>query len=516
MKSMQTSGLKLLSWEKILWACILVAVFIFCFSHLPLKPPHSDEGVNGFFVNTLWEKGFYTYDPNNYHGPLLFYLFQISEKIFGFGILSFRIISAMFLVLTVVVILKSRDVLGSSASLFIAIALGLSPGMIFFSRSAIHEPVFVFFQIVWMIGFLKSRKNLNKQGLLWFFTGFFGCVVLKETFLILGVAFLLAWLWLEVSPKILERFHRQAERPHQLALADIPLPFVLKITLTGVFVLLLLFTGFLNHWKGASDFFITLMPWLKTGVGGSGHDKPLFHWITLLLRYEWIASFGVVLSCIGLFHCSWKIRFFSALALINAIIYSVIPYKTPWCIMSILWPLVFVTGLLFEYLVVTVRPRYRTAAILLSVFLIVGLGHAAVVGYKLNFRQYADPREPYVYVQTKEDVTVIGDIIREKIEASPHYQNMTVWISLKDTWPLTWIFSRFPHVSFGEADVLTPKADVIFAEESSDGSQLDGLYWMHRMELRDAREPISVYLRKSVFDKRDVSGFNNMSREKGE
>ena len=150
MKAMQTSGQKLLGWEKILQWCILVAVFIFCFSDLSLKPPHVDESVNGFFVNTLWEHGFYPYDPNNYHGPLLFYLFQISEKIFGFGILSFRIVSALFLLLTIVVTFRSRAVLGSYASLFIAIALGLSPGMVFFSRSAIHEPAF---------GFLSDRLD---------------------------------------------------------------------------------------------------------------------------------------------------------------------------------------------------------------------------------------------------------------------------------------------------------------------------------------------------------------------
>ena len=322
----------------------------------------------------------------------------------------------------------------------------------------------------------------------------------------MGIAFLLAWLWLEVSPKILGRLRKKAECPPQLALADIPLSFLLKITLTGIFIWFLLFTGFFHNWKGASDFFVTLMPWLKTGVGGSGHDKPFYHWISLLLRYEWVAALGVILSCAGLFHHAWKIRFFSALALTNVIIYSVIPYKTPWCIMSILWPSLFVTGLFFEYLVVTIRPRYRTVALLLSVLLIIGLGHAAVVGYKLNFKHYTGPDEPYVYVQTKEGITVIGDIIRKKIQASPNYQNMTVWISLNDPWPLPWIFSRFPKVSYGEADVLIPKADIIFAESSSDGRQLAGLYWLLRMDLRDAREPINVYLRKSVFDRRDLSG----------
>src|SRR5437016_14496941 len=41
---------------------------------LGIKPPHFDEGINGWFVDQMVKDGFYRYDPTNYHGPLHFYI----------------------------------------------------------------------------------------------------------------------------------------------------------------------------------------------------------------------------------------------------------------------------------------------------------------------------------------------------------------------------------------------------------------------------------------------------------
>jgi len=149
--------------DKIIGWSILFVAFLLCFYHLSLKPPHSDESGNGFFVNQIWENGYFTYDPSNYHGPLLFYLLQISEKTFGFGIGSFRIVTALFSLLSVWLILRNRDLLGRYASFFAASALALSPGMTFFGRSAIHESPFVFSQLLFVIGFLKARVRADRK-----------------------------------------------------------------------------------------------------------------------------------------------------------------------------------------------------------------------------------------------------------------------------------------------------------------------------------------------------------------
>ncbi|MGD0886054.1 MAG: flippase activity-associated protein Agl23 [Thermodesulfovibrionales bacterium] len=492
--------------DKIIGWSILFVAFLLCFYHLSLKPPHSDESGNGFFVNQIWENGYFTYDPSNYHGPLLFYLLQISEKTFGFGIGSFRIVTALFSLLSVWLILRNRDLLGRYASFFAASALALSPGMTFFGRSAIHESPFVFSQLLFVIGFLKARVRADRKGILLCFAGLLGCMLLKETFVIFVLSFLLAWGWSEYSSGILSWTDKKMEYPPQPSFRDVDTPFLFKVSSVCAFVWLALYTGFFHHWQGAIDFFKALMPWLKTGVGGSGHDKPFDYWLKLLTRYEWAAAAGLVGAFIGFLGSSWKMRFFSALAIINWLIYSFISYKTPWCIISILWPCVVVAGLWIEMVFVKQRKTAVWGFSMCAAVIIAG--QSAITNVRLNFMHYTDPSEPYVYVQTKNDLKVIEDIICKKIRSSPDAHNMKVQINLKDPWPFPWLFSRFPNIGFGDyRKAFTEKAEVIFAEVTHDDRDSEGLYWRRRIDLRDAREPIYVYLEKTFFQEIDLPGF---------
>lgn len=496
---------------------VLAAAGLFLFSFLSLKPPHFDEGINGYFVNQVWASGFYTYDPNNYHGPLLFYLFQISEKIFGFGIGSFRFVTALFSILTIWLVIRSRDVLGRYGSYAAALAMALSPGVVFFGRSAIHEAVYVFFQVLWMVGFVMAREKADRRAVVWFTAGLTSCLLTKETFVILGFAFLWAGAWVEISPVVLGRFMKRViGRPQRRNDAGIPTGFILKAGVAAVLAWLILYTGFLHHWKGVSDFFVAVMPWFKTGVGASGHDKPFYYWLELLGRYEWAALAGLAGACAGVFGRSWKMRFFSALALVNFLVYSLIPYKTPWCIISMLWPFFFVAGLWTEELTGRARGNrgllYRVVAVTAAAVLL----RSALVTNRLNFIRYTDPAEPYVYVQTSNDVKAVEDIVRQKIKTSPEFHNMKILIKLRDSWPLPWIFSRFPNVGYG--DYKSPggsDADVIFGEINVSERGLADLYLRRRIELREARKPIYVYVKKSTFEGTDLPGFGPVEGPEG-
>lgn len=493
--------------DKIVGWSILFIAFILCFTNLPLKPPHSDEGGNGFFVNQIWENGFFVYNPNNYHGPLLFYLFQISEKIFGVGIGSFRLVTALFSLLSIWLILKNGDLLGRYTSFFAASAVALSPGVTFFGRSAIHESPFVFFQILLVAGLLRTMGHTDRQGIAWSFAGFLGCILLKETFVILVLSLLLAWGWSEFSPRI-PWVDRKIEFPPAPSLREVDKSFLLKVFFVCAVVWLALFTGFFHHRLGAKDFFSALLPWLKTGVTGSGHDKPFYYWLDLFKRYEWAAAAGLLGASIGFLGRSWKMRFFSAFAVTNLLVYSVISYKTPWCVISILWPFVVVAGLWFEFIFVELRnaPVFWVSICAAAVI----AGQSVITNVGLNFVRYADPSEPYVYVQTKNDLKAIEDIIGKKIRYSPDSQNMRVQINLRDSWPLPWLFSRFPNAGFGDSGkAFTERADIIFAEVTHEDRDVEGLYWRRMINLRDAREPIYVYLKKTFFQGEDLPGFGS-------
>jgi uncharacterized protein (TIGR03663 family) len=130
-----------------------VAAFIRFFA-LSLKPFHHDEGVNGFFLNTLFRDGVYKYDPANYHGPTLYYISLVFSKVFGLDTFSVRASVAIFGVLTVVLIFFLKNYIGKIGSLAAGLFIALSPGMVFISRYFIHEIFFVFLSLAIVVSVL--------------------------------------------------------------------------------------------------------------------------------------------------------------------------------------------------------------------------------------------------------------------------------------------------------------------------------------------------------------------------
>jgi uncharacterized protein (TIGR03663 family) len=124
------------------------------FYDLALKPLHHDEGVNGFFLTTLFREGAYKYDPANYHGPTLYYIALAFTKVFGLETVPVRASVAIFGVLTVVLVLYFKKYLGSIGSLAAALFIALSPGLVFISRYFIHETFFVFLSLALVLAVL--------------------------------------------------------------------------------------------------------------------------------------------------------------------------------------------------------------------------------------------------------------------------------------------------------------------------------------------------------------------------
>ncbi len=141
---------------------IITAIAAFLrFFWLELKPLHHDEGVNGYFLVTLFRDNIYKYDPSNYHGPDLYYFALAFSKIFGLNTISIRASVAIFGVLTVILAFFLKDYIGKIGSLAAALFLALSPGMVYISRYFIHELSFVFFSfgiVVGVLYFIEKRK----------------------------------------------------------------------------------------------------------------------------------------------------------------------------------------------------------------------------------------------------------------------------------------------------------------------------------------------------------------------
>ncbi|HEV7643040.1 MAG TPA: glycosyltransferase family 39 protein [Pyrinomonadaceae bacterium] len=149
--------------DKFWWAgCLLItAIAIFLRVYwIDLKPLHHDEGVNGFFLTTLFREGVYKYDPGNYHGPTLYFIALAFTKILGLETFAIRYSVVIFGVGIVVLAFLLHRYIGRVGALSAALFLALSPGMVFVSRYFIHEILFVFFTFAMVLGvmyFMEKR-----------------------------------------------------------------------------------------------------------------------------------------------------------------------------------------------------------------------------------------------------------------------------------------------------------------------------------------------------------------------
>src|SRR5512133_1532018 len=69
-----------------LLALAILTVFAALLLRLPAlgeRPMHNDEAVNAIKFGKLWEHGGYKYDPNEHHGPSLYYATALLGKLTG-------------------------------------------------------------------------------------------------------------------------------------------------------------------------------------------------------------------------------------------------------------------------------------------------------------------------------------------------------------------------------------------------------------------------------------------------
>ncbi|MFM9905826.1 MAG: glycosyltransferase family 39 protein [Pyrinomonadaceae bacterium] len=211
--------------DRLWFACAVLVTAVAAFLRffwLDLKPLHHDEGVNGFFLTNLVRDGIYKYDPGNYHGPTLYYIALPFVELFGLKTIPIRVSVAIFGVLTVILALFLKRYIGKTGSIFAALFLALSPGMVYISRYFIHEIFFIFlslaivvavllfierrkagyFAIGWMVllllvCFLPSALNLasflggENQSALWAFRIAF--LVIESALVYLVIRMILAW-----------------------------------------------------------------------------------------------------------------------------------------------------------------------------------------------------------------------------------------------------------------------------------------------------------------------------------
>jgi len=260
---------------RLVGGAILIMSAILRLFYLTLVPLHHDEGVNGNFLVTLVRDGKYVYDPQNYHGPTLYFFSSIIPwlaRFFGgvqardaYGLTTFniRLVTALFGIATIWLVLMLRKRLGSIGALSAAVLIGISPGAIYLSRYFIHETLFVFFTLGIVVAALKYYDTANSVYMILAAISAGLMVATKETWIINGpvlvIALAMTQLYFVVSKKLGNR-----NPPEETPTLEISpqSSWVANITLTAfaIFIALtILFVASFNEYKNSIWIWISVV-----------------------------------------------------------------------------------------------------------------------------------------------------------------------------------------------------------------------------------------------------------------
>ena len=471
---------------------------------LNIKPPHFDEGINGWFVDRMRAEGFYRYDPENYHGPLYFYGLFVFLSLFGRNLWALRLPAVLASIASVWMVLRFDRFFGSRAARLGALALVLSPAAVFYGRYAIHESWFVFSLMLATRGVLGLWKDGRHHDLIALFAGVTLMLLLKETAVIhlgclaMAAGCLVLWQQLVPShPSMPLAGHRWIGRD---------LAWCCGLSLLA---LVFFYSGAFLHWEGVPDFFRAYAKWFHTGTGEGGHVKTDYqigpfgflnwYWIALMARYEWPALLGLLYALRLVFPAPAMLRYLAITAFGVLLAYSIIPYKTPWCILSILWPFVLLFGG-----AVGEAWRIRFLRVPAAIVCIVLLGASLLATLRLNFLHDTDPKEPYVYVQTMPAIAVITEPVLGMAARDPRNHAMSGQILLESYYPLPWILGEFTRIGYYDKGAVPAVLDGDFVVALTSNQKLvEGRlkhpYLRRRLDLRDSMEECTVWFRESLF-----------------
>jgi len=465
---------------------MLLALALRC-PELDRRPMHNDEAVNAVKCHQAMEAGAYRYDPNEHHGPTLYYATRVWLALTGGGDFTrltegrLRALTVCFGVGLILLFPLAADGMGRWPVVWAGVLTAVSPAMVYYSRDYIHETLFVFFSFAAMgCGWRYWRSRKLGWGLL------AGAAVgllqaTKETFvlpvgaMILAVALNAAWSrWMEPESGAAPRHLRL---DHLLAAVAVWL---------GVAVLF--FSSFLGNAAGPLDAVRTYSPWIHRAAGGSPHDHPWDYYLTRLAWFHtdsgpiWSEGLILVLAAVGAWAALSRkgppgsnpafLRFLLMYAVLLAGMYSAIAYKTPWCLLGFWQAFILLAGV--GAVVIFHRLRRLSDRVLCGGLLAVAVGDLAWQAWQLAVPYSADRRNPYVYAQTSPNILELRDVLNSLASVASAGRHLVIEVMApgSDYWPLPWTLRAFDQVGWWSEVPSQPPAPVIILSPRFE-SQLD-------------------------------------------
>jgi uncharacterized protein (TIGR03663 family) len=478
------------------------------FPELEVRPMHTDEATQAIKLRDLMQ-GQYLYDPLEHHGPTNLYAAEIRNYFRGskaFADLTasdLRLVPVWFSLWLLLLLPLVRSGLGWMSIGWAAVFLAVSPIFVFYSRYFVMEMLLVLLSYTAMAGGWRFYLSRNPFWL-------WGCAIsvglmhaTKETFVIhlagmVGGAILAMTMRHLSGGLVLNR-----NKPEPIS-AKHWITFLVVAGLTSA----AFFSQGFTQMGSVADSVKTYFSYAER-AGGQGHEKPWYYYLQLLgwnqggkfwkgesaggfiwteLLILLFALLGMVRSFFGKgkgYHREFGL-FLTGYAVLTLAAYSLISYKTPWCILATHFAVILLAGFGVAGFMNSLYASWGKWVF--SCLVLVGAAHLGFQAYRVNFADdattqpwlrtrnvHSSTANPYAY-----GFTPIGlrDTIVRRLEGyaerSPAGRALRVEVAVPPQsggWPLPWYLRKFTSVAYlpdveavGSTRGVDPTADVILVE----------------------------------------------------
>ncbi|MCR4395897.1 MAG: TIGR03663 family protein [Candidatus Saccharicenans sp.] len=484
-----------------LFVLILIAGLWLRLYKLDFRPMHHDEANQAYKFGQLLEKGEYYYDPADHHGPTLYYLslpfaWLSGQKTYAdLTERTLRGVAVCFGLLILLIVLAAGRYLTNGQKSWAVVFLAFSPPLIYFNRFYIQETLFVTFGLAFVFCLWRfARKPDFREGL-WLGLTAGLLYATKETSLIVFGASVLALVLNQLLSWLKDR-KRRGEKVRSLnqeslsAITKAILPLLLS-GLVFVAVSFIFYSSFFQYPRGFVDSFRAFSGYAQKALEAGWHRHGFWYYFSLLLFHKGsppspvfseipfllLALYGAILSFIRLSRKpAENFRVYLALfALIASVIYSALPYKTPWNMLVFYAAFLVLAGIGFYHLLSLIK--IRQARIILAAVLLLWTGWQT---YLVNYYFHSYPANPYVYAQTSPDFLRLVGRVDELSQVAEKGQDLLIRVIAppEETWPLPWYLRKFTMVGYWtrseQVESLEPAEIVIMsAGEAGKRSELE-------------------------------------------
>ena len=199
----------------------------------------------------------------------------------------------------------------------------------------------------------------------------------------------------------------------------------------------------------------------------------------------------------------WFVRLIGVYTLLMVLVYSIIPYKTPWCMMGFLHGMILLAGWAAAKLIRSIP--IIGGKIILCLLLAAGGIHLGWQAWRASFKLYDNSLNPYVYAHTVSDTYKLLDRVKALSASHPAGRDMHIEVICpgSDYWPLPWYFREFPTLACRDhVDLRSPLAPVVIISPDRETELITRIY--ERTPIEDRRlyiddfYPDVIWLRPSV------------------